>query len=233
MKLFCAVLNDLTWGQVSIWEQLHPECIDPRLLRFLGRPDDLRLVSDCTGWSILGYLGWLVIWVSLWMLLNCWKVIVLLCASPLARMKGWLGHDPPFDRHDWYVDRCGKEVRYVIDFYFNESKAGSSEVGRHCLLLITFMKYSTCHGICIETEGQCKNLNAVDFAHMYQAQLPNILTPCELMYNCRHSQLTLALLSILLEQFMTGLKWQSTRRLLSMDGLVLFQAMVEPLIQLM
>jgi len=23
----------------------------------------------------------------------------------------------PFDRHDWMVDRCGKCVRYVIDYY--------------------------------------------------------------------------------------------------------------------
>lgn len=23
----------------------------------------------------------------------------------------------PFDRHDWIVDRCGKEVRYIIDYY--------------------------------------------------------------------------------------------------------------------
>lgn len=23
----------------------------------------------------------------------------------------------PFDRHDWVVDRCGKEVRYIIDYY--------------------------------------------------------------------------------------------------------------------
>lgn len=23
----------------------------------------------------------------------------------------------PFDRHDWIVDRCGKPVRYVIDYY--------------------------------------------------------------------------------------------------------------------
>ena len=23
----------------------------------------------------------------------------------------------PFDRHDWYVNRCGKEVKYVIDYY--------------------------------------------------------------------------------------------------------------------
>lgn len=23
----------------------------------------------------------------------------------------------PFDRHDWIVDRCGKDVRYIIDYY--------------------------------------------------------------------------------------------------------------------
>ena len=31
---------------------------------------------------------------------------------------------PPIDGHDWYVDRCGREVRYVIDYYFHEDKAG-------------------------------------------------------------------------------------------------------------
>lgn len=48
--------------------------------------------------------------------------------SPLARMKSWLGGPLPFDRHDWYVDRCGREVRYVIDFYFDEDKAGTPDV---------------------------------------------------------------------------------------------------------
>jgi len=28
-----------------------------------------------------------------------------------------LGYDLPFDRHDWIVDRNGKEVRYIIDYY--------------------------------------------------------------------------------------------------------------------
>lgn len=23
----------------------------------------------------------------------------------------------PFDRHDWIIDRCGKDVRYIIDYY--------------------------------------------------------------------------------------------------------------------
>ena len=51
-----------------------------------------------------------------------------LCCSPLARISSWLGGSLPFDRHDWYVDRNGQEVRYVIDFYFDEEKAGSSDV---------------------------------------------------------------------------------------------------------
>lgn len=37
--------------------------------------------------------------------------------SPRARFRSWLGYQLPFDRHDWIVDRCGKEVRYVIDYY--------------------------------------------------------------------------------------------------------------------
>lgn len=27
----------------------------------------------------------------------------------------------PFDRHDWYVNRCGTEVKYVLDYYNDES----------------------------------------------------------------------------------------------------------------
>lgn len=26
-------------------------------------------------------------------------------------------YELPFDRHDWIIERCGKEVRYVIDYY--------------------------------------------------------------------------------------------------------------------
>jgi len=31
------------------------------------------------------------------------------------------GHPPPFDRHDWIVDRGGIEIRYIIDYYHDES----------------------------------------------------------------------------------------------------------------
>ena len=34
----------------------------------------------------------------------------------------WFGYDKPFDRHDWIVDRCGKEVRYIIDYYGNDTE---------------------------------------------------------------------------------------------------------------
>ena len=43
-----------------------------------------------------------------------------------SRFLSWLRISPrPFDRHDWYVDRCGTEVKYVIDYY--KSKGQSDE----------------------------------------------------------------------------------------------------------
>ena len=47
--------------------------------------------------------------------------------SPLARLRAALGGPEPFDRHDWWVERCGTEVRYIIDFYFNEEHAGRED----------------------------------------------------------------------------------------------------------
>lgn len=49
--------------------------------------------------------------------------------SPKARFKNWiLGHPLPFDRHDWTVIRPdGTEVRYVIDYYHDESRAKETE----------------------------------------------------------------------------------------------------------
>ncbi|KAJ9133779.1 Cytochrome c heme lyase [Coniochaeta hoffmannii] len=37
--------------------------------------------------------------------------------TPRARVRTLMGYAAPFDRHDWVVDRCGKRVEYVIDFY--------------------------------------------------------------------------------------------------------------------
>lgn len=37
--------------------------------------------------------------------------------TPKARLYVLLGYHAPFDRHDWTIDRCGKKIDYVIDFY--------------------------------------------------------------------------------------------------------------------
>jgi cytochrome c heme-lyase len=37
--------------------------------------------------------------------------------SPRAKIRSWMGYELPFDRHDWIIDRCGTDVRYVIDYY--------------------------------------------------------------------------------------------------------------------
>ncbi|CAH1760127.1 10071_t:CDS:2, partial [Entrophospora sp. SA101] len=37
--------------------------------------------------------------------------------TPKARILNLLGYKLPFDRHDWVIDRCGKHVTYIIDFY--------------------------------------------------------------------------------------------------------------------
>ncbi|KAH7030532.1 cytochrome c1 heme lyase [Macrophomina phaseolina] len=48
--------------------------------------------------------------------------------TPRARINSLLGYQAPFDRHDWVIDRCGKTVEYVIDFYSgrDEGKSGKS-----------------------------------------------------------------------------------------------------------
>ncbi|KAJ9642402.1 Cytochrome c1 heme lyase [Coniosporium apollinis] len=48
--------------------------------------------------------------------------------TPKARLNTFMGYSAPFDRHDWVVDRCGKKVEYVIDFYAgkDEKKPGKS-----------------------------------------------------------------------------------------------------------
>jgi len=41
--------------------------------------------------------------------------------SPKARLRMLTGQSEPFDRHDWVVDRCGREVRYIIDYYHDDT----------------------------------------------------------------------------------------------------------------
>ncbi|CAM9126108.1 unnamed protein product [Ectocarpus fasciculatus] len=87
-------MNEKTWKQILSWEKLHDEHhhadgTEPKLLRFIGRPDEM---------------------------------------TPKAKFRTLLGQPEPFDRHDWTVDRGGKLVRYVIDYYFDEEAAGNDSV---------------------------------------------------------------------------------------------------------
>lgn len=52
--------------------------------------------------------------------------------TPLAYAKSWLpgAGELPFDRHDWFVDRCGTEVRYVIDYYHSDERAKLDQAPR-------------------------------------------------------------------------------------------------------
>lgn len=47
--------------------------------------------------------------------------------SPKARFNTFLGYQAPFDRHDWVVDRCGKEIEYVIDFYAGRNASNGAD----------------------------------------------------------------------------------------------------------
>ena len=53
------------------------------------------------------------------------RTCLFLCSTAdivrVARAQGKVfvlhSYELPFDRHDWIVDRCGKQVRYIIDYY--------------------------------------------------------------------------------------------------------------------
>ena len=83
-------------------------------------------------------------------------------------VSGWLvfSYELPFDRHDWIVERDGREVRYVIDYYDGGSvnpdtyqftvldvrpALDSFQVGPrfcHCLFYCILIRKSL-HGKCI------------------------------------------------------------------------------------
>ena len=50
--------------------------------------------------------------------------------SPKARILSTIGYNPPFDRHDWTIDRCGTDVRYVIDFYDGPQSSADPSQGQ-------------------------------------------------------------------------------------------------------
>lgn len=47
--------------------------------------------------------------------------------SPRAWFNSLAGYQKPFDRHDWVIDRCGKRVEYIIDFYSGKDEGLSGK----------------------------------------------------------------------------------------------------------
>lgn len=66
--------------------------------------------------------------------------------TPRARINTLLGYQAPFDRHDWVVDRCGKQVEYVIDFYAGRNDAESAK-GKLNFYLDVRPKLNTWEGV--------------------------------------------------------------------------------------
>ncbi|KAI0113617.1 cytochrome c/c1 heme-lyase [Nemania sp. FL0031] len=66
--------------------------------------------------------------------------------SPKARLNTLLGYQAPFDRHDWVVDRCGREIEYVIDFYAGRP-IGSASDGKLSFYLDVRPKLNSWEGI--------------------------------------------------------------------------------------
>lgn len=66
--------------------------------------------------------------------------------TPKALFNNWiLGYQKPFDRHDWTVDRCGKKVDYVIDFY--EGKQMKGMIGMPSFYLDVRPKVNSVEGV--------------------------------------------------------------------------------------
>ncbi|ETW48371.1 hypothetical protein PFMALIP_03580 [Plasmodium falciparum MaliPS096_E11] len=37
-----------------------------------------------------------------------------------------IGYNKPFDRHEWYIDRCGNTIKYIIDYYDGKKEKNSA-----------------------------------------------------------------------------------------------------------
>lgn len=49
--------------------------------------------------------------------------------TPTARLRQYFSYmGLPFDRHDWYIDRCGETVRYVVDYYDDPQASDNIQV---------------------------------------------------------------------------------------------------------
>lgn len=99
-------VNERAWALIRAWEEPYAHeskrCGGPRLLSFKGLGAPPALAAEGNAQS--GWADWA-------------QAMLGMEVSPRAKWKVLMGYKAPFDRHDWVVDRCGKRVEYVIDFY--------------------------------------------------------------------------------------------------------------------
>lgn len=106
-------VNERAWGEILGWEEGKggEKCGGAKLISFKGRPQDLTPRA-----RFKALMGWV------FMCILCSLRVILLSNERTVR------YTPPFDRHDWVVDRCGTRIRYVIDFYTGRPAPGTSNV---------------------------------------------------------------------------------------------------------
>lgn len=100
-------VNERAWAEVLKWEagQGGDKCGGVKLVSFKGRPQER---TPKARWlTLLGYVSLLFM---------------------LQQILTFPRYAPPFDRHDWVVDRCGTRTRYVIDFYTGRQGPSASNV---------------------------------------------------------------------------------------------------------
>lgn len=106
-------VNERAWGEILSWEEGKggEKCGGAKLISFKGRPQDLTPRARFKALMGCVFLHGFIIYVF------------------VSAYKKWLDrYTPPFDRHDWVVDRCGTRIRYVIDFYTGRPAPGTSNV---------------------------------------------------------------------------------------------------------
>ena len=63
-----------------------------------------------------------------------------------------MGRKAPFDRHDWVVERCGRRVEYVIDFYEGRMVGEERERGGVSFYLDVRPKLNSWEGVRMRVE---------------------------------------------------------------------------------
>ncbi|XP_064338659.1 holocytochrome c-type synthase isoform X1 [Camelus dromedarius] len=106
--------NEQAWREILKWEALHAkECpCGPSLIRFGGKAKEYSPRARIRSW--MGGVGF-----SAHTCLSAGPQPTSLARVSVLRLTLFLcsRYELPFDRHDWIVNRCGTEVRYVIDYY--------------------------------------------------------------------------------------------------------------------